>query len=245
MTAEVFPIKGIKKFLMTLGVIVLFLVLIGLFCFKLAVTPTNDGVFTAEPSAELAGEFVKGVILDGEYTVSEAQLNSFAAYMIGRSASLSDESDRCVITDIYLDIEQDEPWRCYLRAKKGDYTFDIAADCAMRIDDSELVLSFENAAVGKLPVSDAVLSYILGRANITMKAGYIDADALELRYPAHYGINIPDYGEVAAIDILTLETGGDSITVRTNHVVSDTVKDILTFVIDSIADYAVNKINNM
>ena len=235
----VFRIKAIKNILMTIAVIGLFAVLLGLICFKIAVADVNSGVFTAEPSSELAGEFVKGVLFNNEYEISEQELNSFAAYLIEQNAAAAEQDeDRFSVTDFYIDLRSGGVGRCYIRIKNSSLAFDISADCRSKLENNEIVISFDNASVGNLPIPNGVLSYFLKRTDLKLASAFIDADDLELHLPSHYGLTIPDYGEAVSIDITSLSPNDNGITVSTNPVVSDALKNVLHIFIDKIVELA-------
>ncbi len=210
---------------MTLAVIALFAVLLGLICFRLAVEEVNGGVFTAQPSSQLPYDLLKGVVTDSEYTISEKELNDFAAYLIEQSNdSVDDTKDSFILTDLYIDLKEGDTGRCYLRVKKGSVSFDIAADCKLESGDGEFVASIDNATVGKLPVPESVLKLIFERTALEIKSAYISADEPALHIPTHFGMELPElsgYGELISLDIISADISDDSITVKTNPVLTD------------------------
>ncbi len=223
---------------MTIAVILLFIVLLGLIAFKLAVTDVNAGVFTAKPSGELPGELAKAVILDSEYRVNEGQLNSFAAYLIG-SGSKS-ESKNLSVTDVYINFKQDGSNRCYMRLANESFTFDFAADCAITLENGEIDLVFTNASVGKLPLPDALLCYILDGTDLGAfnKYVYTGASSPELHFPTHYGLEIQDWGELVTVDITSLTITDDNVVIKTNPVLEDSLQNAAGMLKDKLGDIA-------
>lgn len=235
--------NALKKVLLTIAVILLFLLLIGLLCFKLAITDVNSEMYTAQASASLPAEFAKAVILENNYTIPEEDLNDFIAYLINEMVNSDGSSDDFHVSEFYIDLRSSEPNRCYMRVTNDSLTFSFAGDCSIYIENNEIVFKLSNFSVGKLPISDSIASYFINRIDMKSMDSYINADALEARFPTHYGINLPEMGELVSIDIISIDIGDSGINAQTNPVIQDSLGNVADILTDKFGEYASQFIN--
>ena len=225
---------------MTIAVIILFAVLLGLIAFKLAVTDINAAVFTAQPSGDLPADMAKSVLLDNEYRLNEGQLNSYIAYLIDGSVPEQLPEGKLCVTDVYFDFKENGVNRCYIRTKRDDLVFSFAADCAVALENGEIVMRFSNASVGKLPIADSMLCPVLSRANLGVFNSFIctDNSVPEARLPTHYGLEAGDLGELVSVDIESLTITGDTAVLTTNPVISDALGNAVDIFKDKLGEIA-------
>ncbi len=235
--------NALKKVLLTLAIILLFLLLIGLLCFKLAITDVDSDMYKAQASANLPAEFAKAVILENNYTIPEEDLNNYIAYLISGMATPASSGDDFRVSEFYIDLKANEPNRCYMRVTNDSFTFSFAADCDIHMENNEIVFKLSDFSVGKLPVSDSIASYFINRVDMKTMGAYVNADALEARFPTHYGINVPDIGELVSIDIVSIDISDSGINAQTNPVISDSLGNVADILIDRFGEYASQFVN--
>lgn len=223
--------KQFKKFLMTIAVIILFVILTLTLCAGLALSSVYSDVFTASPSAELPMTVVKNALTSSACTISEEELNSFAAYLISTGENTA-ANDEFRLTDIYIDLSGNTPSKCYMRITNGTFTFTAAADCDILFGD-DLTLRFSNITVGKLPVPDAAAARFFDDIDLGEASKYADVGALAVRFPTHYGLDVTGLGQIVDIDIESLDVDDDSIYITTNGIIGDSLKSAF----DSVIDY--------
>ena len=225
---------------MTIAVILLFAVLLGLIAFKLAVTDINSAVFISEPSGTLPADMARSVLVDSEYKLNEGQLNSYAAFLISGVNSVAPKEGKLYVTDVYIDFKSDGVNRCYIRTKRDDFVFSFAADCDVRLENGEIVLTFSNASVGQLPIPDSMLCPLLGRVDLGVFNKYLRTDGSlpEAHFPTHYGLEIEDWGELVTVEIQSLTITDDNALLTTNPIINDTLNNAAGMIKDKLGDIA-------
>ncbi len=224
--------------MMTLAVIILFIVLLGLICFKLAMSEVNSDVFTAEPSGDLPVEIAKSVFSGDSYTITEEQLNSYMMFLLNKKNMLPHSDDATLITGLYLDLKQSGPCGCFIRAEKNGRVMYIYSDCDVELTNGQLVFEFSNITLGKLPLPDFAAKQFLKRANLSTAAKYMIPDELEADVPAHFAVDLPEYGELGSIDLETLVIGDDEAEITIKPVITGSASDLFGFFTDKLGDIA-------
>lgn len=223
--------KQFKKFLLTITVILLFAILTATLCAGLVLSPVYEDVFTAEPNTQLPINVAKNALTSSACTISENELNSFAAYLISTTENI-DTGDFFRLTDIYIDMNASLPSKCYMRISNGTFTLIVTADCSITYGN-EITMSFSNVTIGKLPISDNIAARFFEDIDLGDAENYTHKSTLAISFPTHYGIEVPVLGEIVDIDIESLEISDDCIYITTNKIIGDSMQNAF----DSIVDY--------
>ena len=224
----------IKRFFLKLCIIIAVFVLFGLILFGLAAADVHGDMFTAAAEDGLPAEFAGAVISDNYYFLTEERLNSYAAFVLNTSNQSHDED--ISVTKICFDFNETVPSHMYAKVKCGSRDYVVAADCSISVNDNHISAELANFTVGKLPIHKLAVKTILSNADLGAAAEYISVSDLAVKVPSHFGVNMGEGQELAAVDILDVSVLDDGLELSTNPVVKDALTNAADILIDKLGD---------
>ena len=220
-----------KKIFQILLIIALLILLGCLGAYYFAVQPVDTDVFDAEPSDDLYTNFLKGAVVNSEYTADQNEINSYLAYKL--TSEDDSEKDGWRLTGLYLSVAES---RVYARMTDGKTTLYISADAVVSVE-GDVCVAFSNVTIGKLPLPDKAASLWLGRIDLGEAEKYISAETLRAHIPSHYGIELEGYGEAVWIDIENVSFEGSTVRITTNPIVTDAIGNFFGYAADNVGEW--------
>ncbi len=211
--------------------ILLLLAVLGiLICVALVFQKDDIDRFTAEPSNAIVKTLAVSAIKDSEAYLDEDGINSLLAYLVNGVNEQGISSGDVKLKAAAVDINADKPCKVYFQVEYMEKEIQLSADISIQVTDESIKISFDNAYAGKLKIPRYAVTYILSKTNLQSKNNKISVDDLSVEIPSHYSLDIGDIGTLVNIDIIELKIDDNSIYIKTNPVVSDTIQNIFDII---------------
>ena len=223
-----------------MGIIFLAAILTLLICIKLAFTDDNISKYNSVPDITPAQTIAINAVAGKKSDISEKELNSIIAYLIEKANSqeLFDEENR--VLAVCIDLNENEPCRCYVQMKLMNRELGLSTDVNIRFNSEtrNVKMIFSHAKIGRLPISQAFLKYVLEQMQLDEVTDTITTEGVTIKFPAEFTIDVPVLGSETLLEIESLEIEDNAIQIETNSILSNTLDGIKDNIGEKIFNFA-------